>query len=101
MRFQASTWPGVHERFSALFPAPRQQWINAMSPSPDELADMRIPTMLVHGRDDKVIPVSSSQQLAEQIPGARLEVIPEGGHWVQIERTDEFCALVLQFLRPA
>jgi 2-hydroxymuconate-semialdehyde hydrolase len=49
-------------------------------------------------RDDRVIPVSSSQQLAEQIPGARLEVLPECGHWVQIERTDEFCAAVLAFL---
>jgi len=101
MRYQASMRPGVHERFSALFPAPRQQWINAMSPSPDELAAMRIPTMLVHGRDDKVIPVSSSQQLAVQIPGARLEVLPQCGHWVQIEHTEEFCTLVRAFLRQA
>jgi 2-hydroxymuconate-semialdehyde hydrolase len=97
MRYRASTRPGFHERFSALFPAPRQRWIDAMSPSSDELADMRIPTLLVHGRDDKVIPVSSSEQVAEQIPGARLEVFPECGHWVQIERTEEFCALVLEF----
>ena len=69
-----------------------------MSPSPDEVADRRIPTLLVHSRDDKVIPVSSSQQLAEQIPGAHLEVLPECGHWVQIERTEEFCTLALEFL---
>ena len=67
MRYRASTRPGFHERVSALFPAPRQRWIDAMSPSSDELADMRIPTLLVHGRDDKVIPVSSSEQVAEQI----------------------------------
>jgi len=70
-------------------------------PSPDELTAMRIPTMLVHGRDDKVIPLSSSQQLAEHIPSARLAVLPGCGHWVQIERTDEFCALVLEFLGRA
>jgi pimeloyl-ACP methyl ester carboxylesterase len=79
--------------------APRQQWVDAMSPSPDELAALRTPTLLIHGRDDKVIPVSSSRQLAEQIPGARLEVIPECGHWVQIEKTDEFISLVREFLR--
>jgi len=66
--------------------------------TPDELAAMRTPTLLIHGRDDKVIPVSSSRQLAEQIPGARLEVIPECGHWVQIEKTDEFISLVSEFL---
>jgi 2-hydroxymuconate-semialdehyde hydrolase len=98
MRYQASVRPGFHERFSALFPTPRQQWVDAMSPYPDELKAMRIATMLIHGRDDKVIPADSSRQLAEQIPGARLEIIPECGHWVQIEKTDEFVGLLRDFL---
>src|SRR5689334_7156879 len=62
---------------------------------------------LVHGRDDKVIPLSSSQHLAQQIPGARLEAIPECGHWVDREDdefcplVDEFCPLVLEILGHA
>jgi 2-hydroxymuconate-semialdehyde hydrolase len=98
MRYQASIRPGFHERFSALFRAPRQRWVDAMSPSAEELKAMTIPTMLVHGRDDKVIPGNNSHQLADQIPGARLEILPECGHWVQIEKTDEFCGLVPAFL---
>ncbi len=98
LRYQASTRPGFQERFAALFPAPRQRWVDAMSPSPDELADMSTPTLLVHGRDDKVIPASSSEQLADQIPGARLALIAECGHWVQIEKTDDFLRLVEDFI---
>lgn len=101
LRFKASTRPGFHERFSALFPPPRQRWVEALSPAPDELAGIAAPTLLVHGRDDKVIPMSGSQQLAEQIPNARLEVIAECGHWVQIEKTAEFVALVREFLADA
>lgn len=98
MRYRASTRPGFHERFAALFPAPRQRWVDAMSPTPQELASLKAPTLLVHGRDDKVIPASGSEQLARQIPNARLEIIPECGHWVQIEKTDVFVALVSEFL---
>lgn len=98
MRYRASTRPGFHERFAALFPAPRQRWVDAMAPTPDEVKALQTPTLLVHGRDDKVIPVSSSQQLAAQLPNAQLEIIPECGHWVQIEKTDEFVALVTEFL---
>jgi len=101
MRYRASTRPGFHERFAALFPAPRQRWVDAMAPTPEELATLEIPTLLVHGRDDRVIPASSSEQLARRIPNARLEIIPECGHWVQIEKTDTFVDLVSEFLGAA
>ena len=99
LRYQASIRPGFQERFAALFPAPRQRWIDAMSPSQDELRALDIPTLLVHGRDDKVIPADSSRKLAELIPNATLDIVPECGHWVQIEKTDHFCELVLDALR--
>ena len=72
-----------------------------MAPTPDEVKALQTPTLLVHGRDDKVIPVSSSQQLAARLPNAQLEIIPECGHWVQIERQDDFAqALINFFQRP-
>lgn len=98
MRYRASTRPTVQERYAALFPAPRQRWVDALSLSPDRLARIGQPTLIVHGRDDKVIPLEASRQLAAQLPDARLEVIDECGHWVQIEHTDRFCSLVDEFL---
>lgn len=98
MRYEASTRPTVAERFSALFPAPRQRWVDALAPEPEELASLNIPTLLVHGRDDKVIPLSASDKGLELLPDAKLEVMPECGHWVQIEQNERFCRVVSQFL---
>ena len=41
LRYQASIRPGFQERFAALFPAPRQRWIDAMSPSRGRVAGAR------------------------------------------------------------
>ncbi|HEX7658737.1 MAG TPA: alpha/beta hydrolase [Pseudonocardiaceae bacterium] len=59
---------------------------------------MHAPALFVHGRDDKVIPPSASETAAVAMPNARLVMIEECGHWVQIEHTDEFCRLVVEFL---
>lgn len=32
------------------------------------------------------------------MPDARVAILPQCGHWVQIEQTDEFCRLVTDFL---
>ena len=58
-----------------------------------------MPTMLVHGRDDRVIPLDTSLRLLELIPRAQLHVFGQCGHWTQIERTREFNAMVAGFLQ--
>jgi 2-hydroxymuconate-semialdehyde hydrolase len=94
VRYEASVTPGSAERYSSLFPAPRQRWIDALALGPERLAALRQPTLLVHGREDRVIPLASSIQLEALIPDAELHVFPFCGHWVQIERAAAFCALV-------
>ena len=69
MRYRASIRPGHHERFSALSRRRGRGGSTRCRRHRMSWAGMAIPTLLIHGRDDKVIPVSSSQQLAEQIPG--------------------------------
>ncbi len=96
-RFEASSKPGAAERWSSLFPAPRQRWIDALALGRARLGDLRQPTLLVHGREDEVIPLESSYRLLEQIDDAQLHVFPHCGHWVQIERAAEFSALVATF----
>jgi pimeloyl-ACP methyl ester carboxylesterase len=58
-------------------------------------------TLIVHGRDDQVIPLASSQRLLELLPAARLHVFSRCGHWTQIEWTEEFNRLVVDFLGQA
>ena len=100
MRYKASIQPGFQESFSSMFPAPRQKHVGAMALTIDELQDIKFPALLVHGRDDKVIPLKeTSYRMALALPNAQLVVFPECGHWVQIEKTKEFAAQVIDFVK--
>ncbi|TDG19827.1 hypothetical protein EYW47_28575 [Paraburkholderia silviterrae] len=57
-----------------------------------------MPTLIVHGRDDQVIPPSNSLRLLELIGPERLHVFEQCVHWTQIEHGAAFSALVEQFL---
>ncbi|MBJ8347073.1 alpha/beta fold hydrolase [Antrihabitans sp. YC2-6] len=98
LRHRAATRPGVHEAYAAMFPAPRQDRVTAMAVPEKEIAALTHETLIVHGRDDQVIPLSTSRRLLDLIPNSQLHVFARCGHWVQIEHTTRFNALVDQFL---
>ncbi len=98
MRFEASIKPGVQEAFARMFPAPRQRALDAITHDLDAIARIRHRTLVVHGREDQVIPLSSSLTLLSVIPRAQLHVFGECGHWAQIEHAEAFSALVVGFL---
>lgn len=98
LRYEASTRPGVHEAYSAMFPAPRQQWVEALAHAEDDIAAIGAPTMIFHGREDKVIPLETSIRLMHLIPNAALHVFGNCGHWTQIEHAQEFNRLLRDFL---
>ena len=56
------------------------------------------PTLLVHGRDDQVIPLTTSLRLHHLISNSELHVFRRCGHWVQIEADTRFVELVDAFL---
>jgi pimeloyl-ACP methyl ester carboxylesterase len=98
VRYEASVRPGFQESFAAMFPAPRQRWVDALSTPPEQIAELKQPTLIVHGRDDKVIPLATSLRLHELIDDSELHVFGRCGHWTQIERSGPFTALVAEFL---
>lgn len=98
VRYRASIEPGFQESFSAMFPAPRQRWVDAMTTPDDEIAALPHATLLVHGRDDQVIPLQTSLRLFELIPNAQLHAFGQCGHWTQIERAAAFNELLIDFL---
>jgi 2-hydroxymuconate-semialdehyde hydrolase len=55
-------------------------------------------TLVIHGREDRIIPVAAGHYFAQRIPNAQLHVFPKTGHWVQIEQHQRFVALVRAFL---
>lgn len=57
------------------------------------------PSLVVHGADDQVLFLESGMKLFDLLPNAQLHVFGQCGHWVQIERADEFQTLVSSFLK--
>ena len=61
-------------------------------------ADLQHRTLLVYGKEDRVIPWDTSLLLLRLLPNASLHVFPQCGHWAQLEKADEFNTLVHGFL---
>ena len=101
LRYEASIRPGFQESFSAMFPAPRQRWVDAMCSAEADIRALQHQVLIVHGRDDQVIPLSTSLTLSQWIPRSQLHVFGQCGHWTQIEHSARFARLVRDFLAEA
>lgn len=101
LRYEASIRPGFQESFAAMFPAPRQRWVDAMASREEDIRALPHETLVIHGREDQVIPLSNSITLASWIPRAQLHVFGRCGHWTQIEHTARFCRLVANHFAEA
>jgi pimeloyl-ACP methyl ester carboxylesterase len=79
--------------------AGRRQW-EAMQgfDSFDRLSSLRVPTLVLHGTDDRLVPVENAHLLAGRIPGAQLRLLAGAGHVFHSERAEEADGAVLGFL---
>jgi pimeloyl-ACP methyl ester carboxylesterase len=62
------------------------------------LAEINSPTLVICGADDKMTPRRFSEHLTEGMPAARLEVVPDAGHMVMLEKPKIVEALIKEFL---
>ncbi len=97
LRYEASIRPGFQESFSAMFPAPRQRWVDALAFKDEEIKAIDTETLIIHGRDDKIIPLENSIKLNQLISNSQLHVFGQCGHWTQIEKFEEFSTLLRNF----
>jgi pimeloyl-ACP methyl ester carboxylesterase len=63
-----------------------------------KLAAIHVPTLVMWGRQDELIPLASGEKLRDGISGAKLVVFDQCGHVPQIEKSDEFNRALLEFL---
>jgi 2-hydroxymuconate-semialdehyde hydrolase len=101
LRYEASIRPGFQEAFSAMFPAPRQRWVDALASDEGKIKTMAHETLIIHGRDDAIIPLQASLRLHDLIPKSQLHVFGQCGHWTQIEHSARFNQLLLNFFLEA
>jgi pimeloyl-ACP methyl ester carboxylesterase len=64
----------------------------------DQLSKLSLPTLIICGSDDKMMPLHHSEFLRDHIAGARLEVVPNAGHMVMLEQPDILSGLLADFL---
>jgi non-heme chloroperoxidase len=62
-----------------------------------DLPNVRIPTLVVGGTSDVLTPPFEARSIAKAIPGARLELMHDGGHLLMLERTEELNRLIVDF----
>lgn len=63
------------------------------------LTEIRVPTLVICGRHDWITPLEASEEIAREIPGARLVVFDHSGHGPQTEEPERFHQVVRDFLR--
>jgi 3-oxoadipate enol-lactonase len=67
----------------------------------ERLGSLTMPTHVIGGEYDTLVPVWKSREIASLIPGSKLTVLPQAPHGLSLERAEEFNAAVLEFLREA
>jgi pimeloyl-ACP methyl ester carboxylesterase len=77
----------------------RQLQADSAHETRERLGALRMPVHVIGAEQDLFVPVWKSAELAGLIPGARLSIVPQAAHAVGLERTAEYNALVLDFLR--
>lgn len=65
----------------------------------DRIKTITVPTLIVWGADDELVPLEQGREYAAGISGARLTVVPDCGHAPSVEKPKEFLAAVLPFIQ--
>lgn len=77
----------------------RQQLASAFAFNAEQrIKQIAAETLVITGRLDTVVPMQNSENIAERIPNAHLELIEHAGHMAFVEQTDEFNSRVRRFL---
>ena len=58
------------------------------------LGEVRVPTLVIHGTEDRMLPAENARWIASAIPGARLELMDGVGHLFFWERPAQSAALI-------
>ncbi|MFB0562457.1 MAG: alpha/beta fold hydrolase [Candidatus Lokiarchaeia archaeon] len=67
----------------------------------DRLYTIKKPTLIIAGKKDVLVPYENSQILAEEIPGSKLVLFDDAGHGLYSQKREEFCQIVLDFLKSS
>jgi 2-hydroxymuconate-semialdehyde hydrolase len=100
-RYESSIAPGAWEAVAAARFRRPEAAPSSTPPTARAYERIEVPTLVVEGGDDKLLPSGWAAQIAKQIDGARSVVVGKAGHCPQIEQSSEVNELLLDFLATA
>jgi pimeloyl-ACP methyl ester carboxylesterase len=95
--FQAAKKPGVGDAWRT-WQRNEIEWSGLRTNFVDRLHTLTVPTLILHGEEDRYVPVSWARRAHASIRDSELHVFPRCGHWLTLERPTEFNRRVLEFL---
>jgi pimeloyl-ACP methyl ester carboxylesterase len=85
---------------SSLFDYYQQMMAGTRFDAAFAVRNITSPTLVIHGTEDRYVPVANAAALAEAIPDARLRIVDDAGHLVFIEQAEEVNDEIISFLSP-
>jgi len=98
-RLQKSLEPDARAAYGATMKWIKQQ--GGLFYPPEFIARVACPTLVVNGKDDKVVPLANAYRFLELIPNSWGYIVPHCGHWAMMERPQDFARACLGFLQAA
>lgn len=80
IRYEASAAPGAHEAYHLMFFSPDHAG-SELAITEEQVRGITAPTLLVHGREDRVVPVDVAWNMVHLLPDGDLHVFSRCGHW--------------------
>jgi hypothetical protein len=74
------------------------QWSGMRTNYLNRLSEITVPTLLVHGMEDRIVPVTWAERAHRLIKNSTIELIPQCGHLPPIEKPDLFNRIIRRFL---
>ena len=95
-----ASWQRLVDSMAALHKESYIKTVRANTSRTDypDARQIRVPTLLVFGEDDRLTPPDVGRAMQAKIPGAQLVIIPTAGHLSNIEQPEAFNKAVLDFL---
>lgn len=93
--------PGYAEYFDTMFEGDPRRFVEAAVLSPELLAKVRCPVLMLHGRDDRAFPSTVTLELASHLPQADVLLLARCSHSVAFEHPETFLFLARRFFGDA
>lgn len=94
-RYEIVTQPDTRAAYEAT-----NAWVreNGLHHPEEKLRQIKTRTLIVNGKDDKIIPITVAYKALEMLENSTGYILPHCGHWAMIEHPDEFARVTLDFL---